>query len=77
MASSHYDPKNIGKTKAPAKSDPNEPYLKDFDQRWFSELSDKYERGDTALRSKVAKLARDVPELRKHLVPILRRDGGR
>lgn len=72
MANPHYDPKGIGKIKAPAKSDPNEPYLKDLDQRWFSELSTKFERGDTELKSKVAKLARDVPELRKHLIPLLR-----
>lgn len=72
MANPHYDPKNIGKTKAPAQSDPNEPYLKGLDQRNWSELSTKYERGDTALRAKVAKLAREVPELRPHLVPLLR-----
>ena len=41
-----------------------------MDQRWFSELSTKFERGDTELKSKVAKLARDVPELRKHLIPL-------
>lgn len=72
MANPYYDPKGIGKTKAPDQTDLNEPYLKELDQRGFSELSTKFERGDTELKAKVAKLARDVPELRKHLVPLLR-----
>lgn len=72
MANPHYDPKDIGKTKPPEQSDPNEPYLKDLDQREFSELSTKYQRGDTGLKTKVARLAHEVPELRKYLVPLLR-----
>ena len=72
MANPHYDPKNIGKTTPPRIVEPNEPYLKDFDQRGFSELTDKYERGETELAAKVAKLSNDVPEMRKYLVPLLR-----
>jgi predicted DNA-binding WGR domain protein len=72
MANPHYDPKNIGKTKAPAKMDAEDAYLKDFDQRNWSELSTKYQRGDTELKAKVAKLAREVPELRPYLIPMLR-----
>lgn len=72
MANPHYDPKDIGKIKAPAQMDAEDTYLRDTDQRGFSELSTKYERGETAFRAKVAKLAHDVPELRKHLIPLLR-----
>jgi hypothetical protein len=71
-AQDHYDPKDIGTIKAPAQTDPNEPYLKQFDQKGFSELSKKYQRGETALKTAVAKLAMEHPELRVHLVPLLR-----
>ena len=33
------DPKDIGKPKAPAQTDPNSPHLKDMDQRYLSEMS--------------------------------------
>jgi len=51
------DPKDIGKVKAPAMVDPDSPYLQDFNQRTWSELSQKYQRGETALAAKVAKRA--------------------
>lgn len=46
--SANFDPSGIGKKTAPAKIDANEPWLKDFDQRNFSELSEGYEGGKVA-----------------------------
>lgn len=69
------DPKDIGKTKKPIQVDPHSPYLKDMDQRNWSEMSRKYQQGllaEKKLAAQVAKLAHEVPSLRPHLVPLLK-----
>ena len=73
-ADAHYDPAQIGKVTPPAQSDPNEPYLKDFDQRTFSELSKKYEGGRLGdfqtkeLAAKVASRAWADPSFRRKMI---------
>lgn len=70
------NPSSIGKKTPPAQMDPNSPYLKDFNQRRWSELSTLYNKGlvaeDAMLETKLAKLAKARQELRPALVPILR-----
>ena len=69
------NPKEIGKVKPPEQVDPNSPYLKRFDQKWFSELSKGYEQGkiaDKELVAKLTRLASDNPAFRKHVVPLVR-----
>lgn len=78
-AESYFDPAEIGEVTPPAQIDPNEPYLNDFDQRTWSELSEKYQSGQLGdfqsenLAVKVAALAKAHPELRPHLIPLLRK----
>ena len=78
MPRADVDPKDIGTIKPPMQVGPASPDLKgQFDQREWSELSKGYEQGtigeDAMLEVKVAKLAAEVPELRKHLLPLLRK----
>ena len=71
------DPRTLGLPTPPRQMDPNSPYLKDFDQRDFSELSKLYQEGrvgeeEIALATKMAKLASIHPQLQPYLGPILR-----
>ena len=69
------DPTQIGITTPPRQIDPNSPYLMDFNQRDFSELSQLYQDGrvsEIELVSKLAKVASDNPTIKAHLEPILR-----
>jgi predicted DNA-binding WGR domain protein len=56
--------------------DPHSPYLKDFDQRDFSELSQLYRDGkigdEFLLAEKLQKLASRSPQIRFHLDPLLK-----
>lgn len=78
MPRADVDPKDIGTIKPPVQEGPASPDLKgQFDQREFSELSKGYEQGiigeNAMLEAKVAKLAAEKPELRKYLLPLLRK----
>ena len=74
--SNDMNPADIGKKTPPAQMDPNSPYLKDFNQRRWSELSTLYNKGlvadDAMLETKLAKVARAREDLRPLLLPLLK-----
>ena len=80
------DPKEIGERQPPAQMDAEDEYLKDTDQRWFSQLSEAQESGDLAdpegvwtgegyMIDEIRRIAAEHPETRRHLVPLIKKYG--
>lgn len=65
-----FDPREIGKGTVVVR-DKDEPYMELFEQDFDKVL--RHQRGDTDLLAEIQKCAMENPEMRKHLVPLLKK----